>query len=262
MNPAVPFFDPREIRGCRPADLLSLEAALNGGHIPESVRAHLLSKGRKMAWFHPVSECSFPGILSSTRDLHQRWRKTTSFPGIAFEDELPSDAIVLLANGGYQWWWISCADGPDPTVYFYEHGGDANRFHAMGHFSAWAMDLDQWMQHEFELFLPCVVSVGEAAFRHVISLVCDVLGMFDEVQDGACPRWDVVRGNYERLSFLLYQALLGKKAIVPVRPHELNSLARVDHLLPDLAPRTDISPERLLALSEEVREAIRACGFR
>lgn len=262
MNPAVPFFGPREIRGCSPADLLSLEAAVNGGHIPDSVRAHLLSRGRKMAWFQPVSECFFPGILASTRDLHQRWRKTMSFPGVDFEDELPSDAIVLLANGGYQWWWISCADGPDPTVYFYEHGGDADRFHAMGPFSAWTVDLDRWMQQEFERFRPCVAAVGEAAFTNVISRVYDVLGLFHEAQDGVYPGWDAVRRNYERLSVLLYQALLGKKAVVPARSQELDSHARVDHLLHDLEPRTDISPQRLLARSEEVREAIRACGFR
>lgn len=262
MNTAVPYFDPREIRGCSPADLLSLEAALNGSRIPESVRARLLSKGRKMAWFHPVSECCFPGILASTRDLHQQWRRSKSFPGIDFEDELPADALVLLSNGGYQWWWISCADGPDPTVYFYEHGGDADTFLSRGPFSIWTTDMDQWMRQEFEPFLPRVALIGEATFRRAISLTYDVLDLLSETQADAHPQWDLIRESYERLSGLLYQALLGEKAIVPVRSHALNSHACVEDRLPDLEPRTHIAAERLLALSAEVREAIRACGFR
>jgi hypothetical protein len=262
MKPAVPYFDPREIRGCSPADLITLEAALNGGRIPETVRAHLLAKGRKMAWFHPVSECYFPEILASTRDLHQRWRRSESFPGIGFEGELPSDAMVILSNEGYQWWWIRCADGPDPTVYFYEHGGDAETFLSRGPFSVWTADLDAWMRQDFERFLPCVAAVGEATFRRAISLVCDVLDMLSDAQPDAHPKWDLIGKRYERLSGLLYQALLGKKAIVPVRLDQLNSHASVEDLLPDLEPRTDIAPERLLALSEEVRAAIQACGFR
>ncbi len=262
MNIAAAYFDPREIRGCSPADLLALEGELNGGRIPEAVRAHLLSKGRKMAWFHPLSECYFPDILEATRFLHLQWRKSRSFPGANFKDELPSDALVLVANGGYQWWWISCAEGPDPTVCCYEHDGDADTFQRVCSFSTWIMEWENWMKQEFERFLPGIATVGEANFRKAVQLTCDVLDLLAETQGDVHARWDMARKSYERLSGFLYQALLGKKAIVRVRAVDMDSHARVDHLLPSLEPRDDLAPARLLELSEQLREAIRACKFR
>jgi hypothetical protein len=262
MNTVATYFDPREIRGCSPADLLALEAELNGGRIPEAVRAHLLSKGRKMAWFHPLSQCYFPDTLEATRFLHAQWRKSKSFPGPDFKDELPSDALVLVAHGGYQWWWISCAEGPDPMVYYYEHDGEADSFQAISPFSSWTKEWENWMAQEFERFLPGITNAGEANFKKAVQLTYDMLDLFAETPADTQPHWDRARKNYERLSGFLYEALLGKKAIAPVSTVELDSHARVDHLLPNLEPREDLGPARLLALSEEVREAIRACKFR
>lgn len=254
-------FDPREFRGCSSKDLDEL-AAVTGSPIPLAVKTHLLVAGRRMAWFRPYSQFFFPALLEANEYLHAKWRKSSSFPGEDFTEELPADALVVAGNGGYEWWWVRSSEGDDPMVYYYEQDGDFTEFVPLKKYSEWIASIKEIMEEDFAKYKRVILKSGAENFKHAIGRVYDVLEFLVGIDPTQQPFWTMVKQNYERLSSYLYEAALGKEAVSPIRSYELDASARVDHLLPKLEPHPGLAPNILNDMAEKTRAAIAACGFR